>query len=142
MEKGRILCLDLGEKRIGVAISDPLGWTAQGLCTFPHRTEDKDWQEIEKILQEYPIRKIVVGMPYSLNGEKGPAAQKITLWMKEAQKKTSIPMIPWDERYSTEAAEEILLEADLSRKKRRKVIDKLAAVMILQNYLDSLKDDD
>lgn len=133
----RILALDIGTKRIGLAVSDELGYTAQGLKTLETRGHEKDIDSIVGIVKELNISEIVVGMPYNMNGTEGPQAKKALGVIEELAKATSLPVFQWDERMSTMAAERMLLEADLSRAKRRKVIDKVAATIILQGYLDS-----
>jgi putative holliday junction resolvase len=132
----RVLGLDIGSKRIGVAVSDELGFTAQGLETLICKTPDADVASIARLAKEYQVTEIVVGMPYNMNGTEGPQAQKVRALMLRIQEKTETPVLEWDERLSTAAADRALLEADMSRAKRRKVIDKIAAVIILQGYLD------
>jgi len=132
----RILGLDIGSKRIGIAISDELGFTAQGLETLISKDAVTDIDYIDKIVRNYGVTEIVVGIPYNMNGTEGPQAKKIREFMDRMSLKINVPLKEWDERLSTTAAERILLEADLSRAKRRKVVDKLAAVLILQGYLD------
>ncbi|MBI5250397.1 MAG: Holliday junction resolvase RuvX [Desulfomonile tiedjei] len=133
----RILGLDIGSKRIGMAVSDELGFTAQGLETLDSRDQGTDALNITKIVKEYGVTEIVVGMPYNMNGTEGPQVKKVRDFMERLSQEVDIPLREWDERLSTAAAERTLLEADLSRAKRRKVIDKLAAVLILQGYLDN-----
>ncbi|KAB8127304.1 Holliday junction resolvase RuvX [Gracilibacillus oryzae] len=136
----KVLGLDVGSKTIGVAVSDALGWTAQGLTTL--YWEEPDYSSVEEdfrqLIEENDINKIVVGLPKNMNGTIGPrgeASQDFAAFMEET---FSVEVIFWDERLTTMAAEKVLLEADMSRKKRKKVIDKMAAVMILQGYLDSI----
>ncbi len=133
----RILALDLGSKRIGVAVSDELGWTAQGLETLLCKDADADLKRIHQLVTDYQVTEIVVGMPYNMNGTEGPQARRARSFMERISSSEGIPVKEWDERLSTVAAERTLLEADMSRAKRRKVIDKLAAVIILQGYLDN-----
>ncbi|MFD2446161.1 Holliday junction resolvase RuvX [Bacillus sp. CGMCC 1.16607] len=135
----RVMGLDVGSKTVGVAISDELGWTAQGLSTLKINEEQNSFgfEELEKIIQEYSIGKVVVGLPKNMNGTIGPRGEASQKFAKELETRFNIPAILWDERLTTMAAERVLLEADVSRKKRKKVIDKMAAVMILQGYLDS-----
>jgi putative holliday junction resolvase len=132
----RVLGLDIGSKRIGVAISDELGFTAQGLETILCKNPDGDVEQIAGLVESYQVVEIVVGMPYNMNGTEGPQAQKVRALMQRIGEKTHKPVQEWDERLSTAAADRALLEADMSRAKRRKVIDKIAAVIILQGYLD------
>ncbi len=136
----RILCLDFGEKTIGVAISDPFGWTAQGVEIVRRKEENNLKASIERIgeiILEYGVEKIVVGYPKNMNNTIGERCEKTEAFKIKLEKKFKIPVVLWDERLSTVAAERGLLEADLSRAKRKKVIDKMAAVFILQGYLDS-----
>lgn len=132
--------LDVGSKTIGVAMSDELGWTAQGLTTITIDEEAGEFglDELGEIIEKYDVDKIVVGLPKNMNGTIGPRGEASKQYAELLQSRFSLPVILWDERLSTVAAERVLLKADLSRKKRKKVIDKMAAVMILQGYLDSL----
>ncbi len=132
----RILGLDIGSKRIGVAISDELGFTAQGLETLNCKSPEEDAAAIFRLTEKYNAEKIVVGIPYNMDGTEGPQAEKVRAIIETIKQRVTIPIREWDERLSTVAAERVLLEADMSRSKRRKVIDKLAAVLILQGYLD------
>ncbi|SNS32655.1 putative holliday junction resolvase [Anaerovirgula multivorans] len=132
----RIMGLDVGDKRIGVALSDLMGWTAQGLETI-HRTNIKsDLQRIEVIIQEHDVKKIVIGLPKNMNGSLGPQSEKVIEFTEKLKRRTNLETVFWDERLTTVAAERTLIEADVSRKKRKTVIDKLAAIHILQGYLD------
>jgi len=133
----RILGLDIGSKRIGIAVSDELGLTAQGIETLICRTPEKDIDHIVELSEQYGVQEIVVGMPYNMSGTEGPQVHRVRAFVEEIQQRIDIPVREWDERLSTAAAERTLLEADMSRAKRRKVIDKVAAVIILQGYLDS-----
>jgi putative Holliday junction resolvase len=130
------LGLDIGSKRIGVAISDELGITAQGLESLICKNPQEDAKRIARLAKEREVTEIVVGIPYNMNGTEGPQARKVRALMNLIMQKVDIPVNDWDERLSTVAAERTLLEADMSRAKRRKVIDKLSAVIILQGYLD------
>ena len=134
----RIAGLDVGDRRIGVAISDELGWTAQGVGVV-HRTKlDRDLADLGALLAPYAPTTIVVGHPRNMNGTIGPQARKVEAFARELETALGVPIVLWDERLSTVGAERALLEADLSRAKRKKVIDKAAAVFILQGYLDGL----
>lgn len=131
--------LDVGTKTVGVALSDELGWTAQGLETLKIN-EDKNefgFEELGEIIKEHSVSKIVVGLPKNMNGSIGPRGEACQRYAEELKRLYGLPVILWDERLTTMAAERVLLEADVSRKKRKKVIDKMAAVMILQGYLNS-----
>ncbi|GAW92663.1 Holliday junction resolvase RuvX [Calderihabitans maritimus] len=132
----RIMGLDIGEKTIGVALSDPLGWTAQGLTTLQRRGNlEEDISRIQELVEEYQVDKVVVGYPRNMDGSSGPQAARAENFAVLLKEKVKIPVILWDERLSTVAAERTLLEADLSRRKRKKVIDRVAAALILQGYL-------
>jgi putative holliday junction resolvase len=135
----RIMGLDVGSKTVGIALSDELGWTAQGLETLKINEEENvfGFDEIGKIIKEYEVGKVVVGLPKNMNGTIGPRGEASQFYARELEERFGIPAILWDERLTTVAAERVLLEADMSRKKRKKVIDKMAAVMILQGYLNS-----
>lgn len=134
----RVLGLDIGTKRIGVAVSDELGFTAQGVETLVCKDTDSDLERITQLVGKYGAEEVVVGVPYNMNGSEGPQARKVKELIGLISVRVGVPVHEWDERLSTVAAERILLEADLSRAKRRKVIDKVAAVIILQGYLDRL----
>ena len=134
----RIMGLDVGKKTIGIAISDPLGCVAQGVKTILRDgTEQKDIKNIEELIKQYDIELIVVGMPRNMNGTLGEQGNKILKFVEKLKDSLNLHIETWDERLSTVAAEKILLSADVSRSRRKKVIDKLAAVIILKNYLDS-----
>ena len=132
----RIVALDVGEKRIGIAVSDALGWTAQGLETYHRREESLDMAYIAGLIRDQEATGIVVGLPRNMDGSNGPQAEYVRSFTEALKKFTDIPVEFWDERMSTAAARRTLLEANTSRKKRKKVIDKMAAVYILQGYLD------
>ncbi|MCA1960420.1 MAG: Holliday junction resolvase RuvX [Desulfomonile sp.] len=133
----RILGLDIGSKRIGVAVSDELGFTAQGVETLVRTSLEADLNRISSLVERYGISEIVVGIPFNMDGSEGPQARMVREMAEAIGCRCSMPVHEWDERLSTLAAERTLLEADVSRAKRRKVIDKLAAVIILQGFLDS-----
>jgi putative Holliday junction resolvase len=135
-KKMRTMGLDIGSQTIGVAISDELGITAQGLKTLKRRSMEDDLKEIAIMVGQFEIEKIVVGLPKNMNGTLGKQAEIVLRWIEILTDKIPVPVVTWDERLSTVGASRILLEADLSRRKRKKVIDKLAAVLILQGYLD------
>lgn len=131
--------LDVGTKTVGIAISDALGWTAQGIETL--KVDEGAGQfgieRIQQLVKEYDVNGFVVGYPKNMNntiGPRGEASEKYAELLKET---FGLPVILWDERLTTMAAERVLIDADVSRKKRKTVIDKMAAIMILQGYLDS-----
>lgn len=128
--------LDLGTKTIGVAISDELGWTAQGIETVKRVSLEKDLERLEQLIKEYDVSEIIVGYPKNMNGTIGERGQATEQFAEHLSSRFQLPVHLWDERLTTVAANKMLLDADVSRKKRKKVIDKLAAVIILQSYLD------
>lgn len=132
----RIMGLDVGDKYIGVAISDALGLTAQGIKTIKR---DGCMETLKGIIKEYEVGSIVVGLPRMLNGSIGIQGEKVLKFIEDLKVSSGLPVSFWDERLSTSAAERTLLEADTSRKKRRSLRDKVSAVIILQGYLDSVK---
>lgn len=135
----RVLGLDLGTKTVGIAISDTLGLVAQGLETFTFKEEryEEALNYIVNLIRQYEVTTVVLGYPKNMNGTVGERG-KVTEWFKDAlENRIDVKVILWDERMTTMIAEQILLEADLSRRKRKKVIDKMAAVVILQSYLDA-----
>ena len=134
----RILGLDLGSKNIGIALSDPLKITSQGLTTLKRISRAKDLSQLRELVREHDVREVVVGLPLNMDGSLGPQAEKVTREAERLRSELGIPVILWDERLTTVEAERTLLQADVSRSKRKKVIDKLAAQIILQGYLDRL----
>ncbi|EHK4065124.1 Holliday junction resolvase RuvX [Listeria monocytogenes] len=135
----RIMGLDVGSKTVGVAISDPLGWTAQGVETIQIDENRKQfgYDRVKELVLEYEVEKVVVGFPKNMNNTIGPRAESSKIYAEVLEARIGLPVVLWDERLTTSAAERTLIEADVSRKKRKEVIDKLAAVMILQSYLDT-----
>ncbi|MFJ7646274.1 Holliday junction resolvase RuvX [Lysinibacillus sp. NPDC097279] len=135
----RIMGLDVGSKTVGVAISDALGWTAQGIETVKIDEANGEFgiSRIAELVKEYTITEFVVGFPKNMNNTVGPRGEASENYKKLLEETFSLPVKLWDERLTTMAAERMLIEADVSRKKRKQVIDKMAAVMILQGYLDS-----
>ncbi|MDN5292748.1 MAG: putative pre6S rRNA nuclease [Eubacteriales bacterium] len=137
MKEGRYLGLDVGEKTIGVAVSDPLGWTAQGLLTIKRKGRDEDFSRLREIIVQQNVKAIVVGLPRNMNGSDSEQTEKVRRFIQELREEFALPVYPWDERLTTVAAEKLLLEADMSRRRRKQVVDKMAAVLILQGFLDS-----
>ncbi|MDK0625741.1 Holliday junction resolvase RuvX [Clostridium perfringens] len=134
----RILGLDIGSKTIGVAVSDPLGWTAQGVTTIKRDCYTKDVEAVMKICKEYGVETIVAGMPKNMNGTIGPSGEMVKNLCEQIEKSFDGKIEFWDERLTTVAAHRAMLEADLSRAKRKKIVDKIAATYILQVYLDRI----
>lgn len=129
--------LDVGDKTIGVAVADELGWMAQGLEVIRRKNLQLDLGRLKEIAQQWQIGRWVVGMPRNMNGTYGPRAELTRVFIGELEQATGLPVETWDERLTTVAATKTLLEADVSRAKRAKVIDKMAAQIILQGYLDA-----
>ena len=131
----RIAALDVGDARIGVAVSDELGITAQGVGVVRRVGGRRDLQALADILRPYAPERLVVGLPLNMNGTEGPQATRVRAFATEVAAHLSLPLDFWDERLTTVAAERALLEADMSRRRRREVVDKVAATLILQGYL-------
>ncbi len=132
----RIMGLDVGDKTIGVAISDLLGFTAQGKTTIRRTSNREDYGELKAMIDEYEIKKVVVGLPKNMNGSIGPQGEKTMKFAEKLKNKYNIELIYQDERLTTRAAEQMLIAGDVRRDKRKTVIDKVAATFILQAYLD------
>ncbi len=137
----RILCLDYGEKRIGVAVCDELGLTAQGLPTIIRKTKKHDFEILNSILEKYNVEKIIVGYPVKLDGSEGIQCEKVNRFVCLLEKTYELPVMKWPETLSTKEAEEILIHAGVRWRKRKEKTDKLAACIILQNYLDRIEKD-
>ena len=133
----RILGLDYGEKRIGAAICDELGMTAQGLPTIIRKSKKHDLDILGNLIKSYNVEKIVIGYPVRLDGSEGIQCEKVNRFSALLDKTFSLPVIKWPETLSTKEAEEILINSGVRWQKRKKMVDKLAACLILQNYLDS-----
>lgn len=134
----RILGLDVGEKTIGVALSDPMGWTAQGITTIRRTGMTADVQALLDLINEYEVEEVLIGLPLNMDGSRGPSAAKARKLGDALGQLCPCKITYRDERLSTVAAQKTLLEGDVSRRGRKKVIDKMAAVFILQGYLDYL----
>ncbi|HBV95728.1 MAG: Holliday junction resolvase [Peptococcaceae bacterium BICA1-7] len=133
----RIMGLDLGDKTIGVAVSDPMGWTAQSIEVIRRQGSiDVEIRRLGELITEYGVELILLGLPKNMNGTVGDQGQKAIQYAGQLEERLGLPVQLWDERLSTAAAGRALLEADMSRAKRKKVIDKVAAAVILQGYLD------
>ncbi|MEG1503214.1 Holliday junction resolvase RuvX [Enterococcus sp. 22-H-5-01] len=135
----RVMGLDVGSKTVGIAVSDPFGWTAQGveIIRIDEANEEFGFDRLGELVKEYKVTKFVVGLPKNMNNTIGPRAEASMAYAEQIKELFGLPIEFQDERLTTVQAERMLVEqADVSRSKRKKVIDKLAAVMILQNYLD------
>lgn len=135
----RIMALDVGSRTIGIACSDALLMTAQGIETIRRTSLENDFNRLRELTSEYEVHELVVGMPKNMNGTKGERAEKTEEFVEKMKAVIDLPVTFWDERLSTVMAERQLIAADVSRKKRKGVIDKMAAVVILQGYLDRLQ---
>lgn len=131
----RVMALDVGSSTIGVAVSDELGYTAQGVEVIRRRSLKGDIDRLRELVQKYGVKSLVVGIPRNMDGTYGLAAEQIRRFCRVLEKELGLPLIEEDERLTTVAAERTLLEADLSRKRRREVIDQVAATLILQSFL-------
>jgi putative Holliday junction resolvase len=133
----RILALDPGEKRIGLAVSDEMGWTAQGLPTLNREGIRRDLDHLAAVVKDYQVTRIVVGVPYNQYGGLGVAGERSMRLIERIATHCGIPVEPWDERLTTKMAERVLIEGGVSRAKRKLSRDRMAAVLILQSYLDA-----
>ena len=136
MLDGRIMGLDVGDKTIGVAVSDLMGLTAQGVKTIKRVGKKKDIEALKEIIKERQVNKIVSGLPKNMNGTLGPQGEKVIKFCELLEEETGIKIEYWDERLSTVAAEWTLIQGNVRRENRKGVIDMVAAVIILQGYLD------
>jgi putative holliday junction resolvase len=135
----RYLGLDVGDVRIGVALSDETATLASGLETIRRVGPRKDVKAVAGLVRLHEAGELVVGLPRRLDGEIGPQAQKVLAFMEELRSAVKVPVVPWDERFTTAVANRVLIEGDVSREERKAVVDKVSAVLILQNYLDYRK---
>jgi putative Holliday junction resolvase len=135
----RFLGLDVGDKTIGLALSDESATIASGLPTYYRIGPRKDVKAIAELVRQREVGEVVVGLPLRLDGQAGIQAQKVLAFVDSLKGAVKVPLVPWDERFTTVAAEQALIEADVSRKARRAVVDKVAAILILQSYLDYRK---
>lgn len=136
----RSMSLDLGSRTIGIAVSDLTGLIANGVETIRRTSPERDFRRLEELFTEWEVGEVVLGYPKNMNGTIGERARLTEEFAEELKRRfPGLPVVLWDERLSTVAAERVLIDADIQRKKRRKVIDMMAAVVILQNYLDSRK---
>lgn len=132
----RILALDVGSKTIGLAVSDPLGITAQGLPTIRRKNKRADFEALAGVLHEYAVQEIVVGDPRRMSGAAGAQSVKMSAFAEELQRRFALPVHLWDERLTSAQANRLLRETDMSIRRRAQVVDRLAAVLILQGFLD------
>ena len=133
----RILAVDYGEKRIGLAISDELGISASPLMTLTKKNNEDAVNQIALIVSRFRVAKVVFGLPRRTDGKEGEMERRVKAFAEKLRRKVKVPIVFFDERFTTRIAEQVLLEADLSRQKRKQIRDRLAAVILLQNYLDA-----
>ena len=133
----RVLGLDVGLRRIGIAISDPLGITAQGLETLHRRNKKYDFSFLHRLIRDYQVQEIVVGLPLRMSGAEGTQAEKIQAFADDLRKHFKLPVHLWDERLTSAEANRLLRETDLSIEKRGQAVDRMAAILILQSWMDS-----
>jgi putative pre-16S rRNA nuclease len=134
---GRILGLDVGARRIGIAVSDPLGITAQGLETLQRKNKKHDLHYFYKLIRDYDVKEIVVGLPLRMSGAEGVQAHKIQAFADDLSKHFKLTVHLWDERLTSAEANRLLRETDLSIEKRGQAVDRMAAILILQSWMDS-----
>lgn len=134
---GRILGLDVGSKTIGLAVSDPLGITAQGLETIRRKNKRTDLEQLQNVIRKYEVRELVVGYPLRMSGAEGLQAEKMQRFAEELRQRFQIPVHLWDERLSSAQANRLLRETEMSIKRRGEVVDRIAAVLILQSWMDA-----
>lgn len=134
---GRVLGLDVGSRRIGIAVSDPLGITAQGLETLERKNKRHDFEHLERVIREYEVREIVVGLPLRMSGAEGTQSEKMRAYAEDLKKRFGLPVHLWDERLTSAEANRFLRETELSIEKRGKAVDRMAAVLILQGWMES-----
>jgi putative Holliday junction resolvase len=134
---GRILAIDHGSRRIGLAVTDPLGITAQGLETLQRKNNRADFGRLEKIIREYQVKEIVLGNPLRMSGQEGTQSQKVAEFAEELRKRFQLPVHLWDERLTSAEANRLLRENEVSMKRRVQAVDRMAAVLILQSFMQS-----
>jgi putative holliday junction resolvase len=134
---GRILGLDVGSRRIGMAVSDPLGITAQGVETLERRNKRHDLAALEQVIREYGVREIVVGLPLRMSGAEGTQSEKIQAFAEDLRRRFGLPVHLWDERLTSVEANRLLRQTELSIEKRAKAVDRMAAVLILQAWMEA-----
>lgn len=138
MSEGRILGIDYGDVRVGLALSDELGFTAQRLCTLDVK-EDNVMDSIRNTIRQYDIKKIILGFPKNMNGSVGPMGEEVLKFKVELESGSGVQVVLVDERLSTQAAHRVMNEGKIKRKKKKAIVDQIAAQIILQNYLDQPK---
>lgn len=137
MATGRVMALDVGKVRVGVALTDPLGYTAQPLLTLWRKSRSEDLRSLLRLIRKHEVSEIVVGNPLHLSGDVSPWAAKVHEFAEELRQRSGLPVQLWDERLSSVAAHEILDEAGHDRRNRKYVIDQVAAVVILRDWMET-----
>ena len=135
----RILGLDMGSKTIGVALSDPLGWTAQGITTIRRTKKEQDLEELHKICNEYGVETVVVGLPKNMNGTIGESGEKALEFAELLKEKTGLEIEMWDERLTTVEAHRTMNFLNVDKSKKRNIVDTISAVYILESYINKQK---
>jgi putative pre-16S rRNA nuclease len=135
----RVLALDVGSKRIGVAVSDPLGITAQGLETIQRQNKRKDMETLGRLLKDYEVREVVVGLPLRLSGAEGTQSEKMRRFASDLESHFGVTVHLWDERWTSTEANRLLRETELSIEKRGRAVDRMAAILILQSWMEAHK---
>ena len=133
----RILALDVGSKTIGLAVSDPLGITAQGLPTIRRKNRRTDFALLDKVVEQYKVKQFVVGYPLRMTGAIGTQSEKMAAFAEQLRERYKLPVHLWDERLTTAEAQRVLRDSEMSTKRRGQVVDQLAAVLILQSFMES-----
>lgn len=136
---GRILALDVGSRTIGLAVSDPLGITAQGIETIRRQNRRRDFDQLRRVIKQYGVTEMVVGYPIRMSGAEGTQSEKMKAFAEDLRQRFKLPVHLWDERLTTAEAQRVLRETEMSIKRRAQVIDQLAATLILQSFLESRK---
>lgn len=134
---GRLLGLDVGSRTIGLAVSDPLGITAQGLPTIRRKNKRTDYAALQSVIDQYEVRELVVGLPLRMSGAEGIQSEKMTAFAEELRKEFGLPVHLWDERLTSAEANRLLRETDMSIRRRAAVVDQMAAVLILQAFMEN-----
>jgi putative Holliday junction resolvase len=135
--QARVMGLDVGSRRIGIAISDPLGITAQGLETLQRQNKKEDYRKLTALIEQYQVSEIVVGYPLRMSGVEGIQAEKMQIFAEELRKRFKIPVHLWDERLTSAEANRVLRESEMSIKRRGEAVDRMAAVLILQSWMEA-----
>jgi putative Holliday junction resolvase len=134
---GRILAIDYGSRRMGLAVSDELGITAQGIETLQRRNRRSDFGRLQRVIREYQVQEIVLGNPLRMSGEEGAQSKKVAEFAEQLRQKFNLPVHLWDERLTSAEANRLLREAEISQEKRTQAVDRMAATLILQSYLQA-----